>query len=169
MGLEFMSDNVTKAINNRAAVLENQIALASMGDEIDPDALAEFQSTFAHFDKDSSGHLTDYEFKAGLAGLGTAVSDDDFPALFEQVSEGTGGITLQQFVQYMVEQTKDTDSPDQVLDSFRTLAGGKDFITEQDLRMGQLPEEEIAFLLSAMPETEGGHDYAAYVAEAFGQ
>ena len=56
-----------------------------MGDEIDPDALAEFQSTFAHFDKDSSGHLTDYEFKAGLAGLGTAVSDDDFPALFEQV------------------------------------------------------------------------------------
>jgi hypothetical protein len=74
----------------------------------------------------------------------------------------------------MVDRNKDSDTPDMLLDSFKSLAADKDYITEDDLRRG-LSAERVTYLLSSMPkfEKEGitgaSYDYKKYVEIAYQQ
>jgi len=70
----------------------------------------------------------------------------------------------------MISISKDEESPEQIQDSFNVLAGGKDFVTVNDMKVGQLSAEQINHLTSVMPPKEGiegGFDYKAYVSGLF--
>jgi len=70
----------------------------------------------------------------------------------------------------MVSITADTVSQQQLSDSFVTLAGGKDYVTVQDLKVGQLSEAQIEYLTSQIPPkagVDGGYDYKTWLAKQF--
>jgi len=61
-------------------------------------------------------------------------------------------------------EKKKTDSKSEVIESFKSIAGSKDFITSGEL-YNVLPKEKVEYLLTVMPkykEMEDGYDYVAW-------
>ena len=56
---------------------------------------------------------------------------------------------------------------DALLDAFATVAGGRDYITVEDLHAA-LPPEEAKFLLSRMDGLDLGLDYKTFANKVFG-
>jgi hypothetical protein len=67
----------------------------------------------------------------------------------------------------MVGITQDTTSPEQLRDAFTTLAGGKDFVTEQDFRVAQMTQDQIDYLKDVIPrypiDSVEAYDYKAWL------
>lgn len=78
-------------------------------------------------------------------------------------------MNFDQYVEYMVSITSDAASLTQLQDAFSSVTGNKSFITEQDMRVAQLPEDQIQYLLSVLPPTEGGYDYKAWLSSQFAE
>jgi len=79
-----------------------------------------------------------------------------------------GKISFQAFSKFMIDRTKDSDSTPVILESFKSLASDKEFITEEDLRRS-LSTEKANFLMAHMPKYEGvpgGYDYHKWVQDA---
>jgi Ca2+-binding EF-hand superfamily protein len=79
------------------------------------------------------------------------------------------GISFDKFTEHMIKRTKDTDSRDEIMDSFKALANDKEFVTETDLRK-VLTNDRVNYLISHMPKYSGadGYDYKAWVDQAYG-
>jgi actinin alpha 1/4 len=122
-------------------------------------------------DKDNSGALQDYEFASCLSALGHNVAGPELNAVTKKYdTSGDGKITFDEFVAFMVDQVQDVDSADQILQSFEVLAGGKDYVSEADLRSGKLSEEEIAYCVGNMPlynGEEGCFDFKAFTQSVY--
>ena len=55
----------------------------------------------------------------------------------------------------------DSESKEQIIESFKSLAGGLDFVTESQLRF-VFQDENLQYMLQSMPKkegVEGGYDY----------
>jgi hypothetical protein len=79
-------------------------------------------------------------------------------------------ITFEQFTKFMISITEDKTTPDQLLESFEIMAGEKGYVTETDLRTGQVPPEQVDYLKTVLPPFEGvenAYDYKAYLGRAF--
>jgi len=48
----------------------------------------------------------------------------------------------------MKKRLADTDSQEQILESFKALAGDKDFVTEEDLRRSGMDNEKVSYLIA---------------------
>jgi len=155
--LEFEHSQLQKNYSKKVSFIEAQIALAAETRNITPEQLQEFKETFNHFDSQKSGHLSKLDFKACLSGLGVVELDFEggnavFEALFKRVSNGGETVSFEQFADYMISITVDTVSPQQLRDSFDIIAGGKDHITVNDLKVAQLSAQQIEFLTSTLPK-----------------
>ncbi|KAJ2595824.1 alpha-actinin [Coemansia sp. RSA 1722] len=167
--LDYDSAMVTKALQKKARFIENQSAVRNMTN-LTPAQLEEFEATFRYFDRDGSNVLNDVEFRAALDSLGHLFSDDEFASLYDQLSCGSEYITFEVYIRFMVELTEDQTTPEQLLQSFRVIAGEKEYVTEGDLRMSELSSPSIAYLVKAMPKSEisaDGFDYLAYLRGVF--
>ena len=51
---------------------------------------------------------------------------------------GTGQVTFRSFIEFMTRETTDNDTAEQVIESFRVLAGDKVFTTFKNLKKCQL-------------------------------
>jgi Ca2+-binding EF-hand superfamily protein len=171
--LLFEYEQVTKALNKAISALESQIATkANTG--ISAEQYAEFKASFDHFDDDKSGHLSRLEFKSCLSSLGVIAidfegNDKNFEAIFKRVAGNSEHVSLDQFVKYMTEISADATSPEQLLDSFKTIAAGRDYVFVNDLKVAQLPAELVDYLVAtipAYPGVEGALDYKAFVKRA---
>merc|ERR1711862_486106 len=153
-------------------LLQNQIQ-ASQTEDISPEQVEELKETFKHFDQDKDDQLSKLEFKS-LSGLGVVELDFEggdkrFESIFSKVTD-TDMVDFQKFLKYMISITKDEESPEQIEDSFNVLAGGKDHVTVNDMKVGQLSDAQIAHLTSVLPAKEGidgAFDYKQYVANLF--
>merc|ERR1711963_493696 len=165
---------LTKAYDKNIDLLQNQIT-AGQTEDVSAEQIEEFKETFKHFDQNSNDKLNRLEFKSCLSGLGIIELDFEggdkrFEAIFNKVAEGGETVDFQQFLKYMISITKDENSPEQLEDSFSVLAGGKDHVTVNDMKVGQLSAEQIQHLTSNMPAKEGiegGYGYRAYVRNLF--
>merc|ERR1712137_9673 len=172
--LWFAHDLLTKTYKRNVELLQNQLE-ASKTEDISPEQVEEFKETFKHFDKDGDDHLSKLEFKSCLSGLGVVELDFEggdkrFESIFSKVAGGGENVDFQKFLVYMISITKDEESPEQIEDSFNVLAGGKDHVTLNDMRVGQLSGAQIAHLTSVLPAKEGidgAFDYKQYVANLF--
>merc|ERR1712063_231697 len=172
--LWFAHDLLTKTYKRNVELLQNQLE-ASKTEDISPEQVEEFKETFKHFDKDGDDHLSKLEFKSCLSGLGVVELDFEggdkrFESIFSKVAGGGENVDFQKFLVYMISITKDEESPEQIEDSFNVLAGGKDHVTLNDMRVGQLSDAQIAHLTSVLPAKEGidgAFDYKQYVANLF--
>merc|ERR1712217_686603 len=158
--LWFAYSLLTKAYDKNIDLLQNQITAGQT---------EEFKETFKHFDQNSNDKLNRLEFKSCLSGLGIIELDFEggdkrFEAIFNKVAEGGETVDFQQFLKYMISITKDENSPEQLEDSFSVLAGGKDHVTVNDMKVGQLSAEQIEHPTTSMPPKEGiegGFNYRA--------
>jgi Ca2+-binding EF-hand superfamily protein len=137
--------------------------------KISDEKVAECKASFMHFDADKDDALDKLEFKAANSAMSVSFKNDDhFKHTFEAVSEGKGSVNLAQYMKYIVELQEDRDSPDQLKDSFRQMAGDCDTITPEQLAIPPLTDEDRAYLLSKMKKANDGKlDYAEFVDSSF--
>lgn len=126
VGWEQLLTSINRTINE----VENQI-LTRDSKGISQDQLNEFRGSFNHFDKSRSGRLNPDEFKSCLISLGYSIGKDrqgdiDFQRILNIVDPNNAGtIQFDAFLDFMTKENVDSDTAEQVIDSFRILAGDK--------------------------------------------
>ncbi|XP_059186808.1 alpha-actinin-4 isoform X2 [Centropristis striata] len=175
VGWEQLLTTIARTINE----VENQI-LTRDAKGISQEQLYEYRASFNHFDKDHSGALQAEEFKACLISLGYDVENDktgdsEFARIMSIVDpNGSGAVTFQAFIDFMSRETTDTDTADQVIASFKILAGDKNFITADELRR-ELPPDQAEYCIARMaPYTgpdaaPGALDYMSFSTALYGE
>lgn len=123
-------EQLLTSINRNINEVENQI-LTRDSKGITQEQLNEFRSSFNHFDKNRTGRLTPEEFKSCLVSLGYSIGKDrqgeiDFQRILAIVDpNSTGYVHFDAFLDFMTRESTDTDTAEQVIDSFRILAADK--------------------------------------------
>jgi len=122
--LEYELGLVRSSVSKKLAFLENQMVARSMTN-LTPIQLEEFESVFRHFDRDVSNSLAELEFSAALASLGLVYDEDEMHQKFRDTSGGRDQVTFEQFIRFMVDETEDQNTAEQVFESFKEVADGK--------------------------------------------
>lgn len=160
-------DQMLKTMDKKIAFLTAQANESEGG--ISADKMVEFQQSFDAFDTDHNHTLERLEFFACLASLGLA--DVDFTGqnpeaekVFQEVSEGTGCVTFEQYVKYVSSLCEDTFDPQQIAEALRAIADGKDWVTEADMQRACMDPEQIEYVKTALPMHANGqgYDYTAW-------
>jgi actinin alpha len=158
--------------------VENQIMMRdSFG--ISEDQMKELRASFNHFDKSKNGQLEYREFKQCLVSLGHTIdvdsSEQDFKNICALVDpNGVGFISFQAFLDYMTREMADNDTADQVIESFRILAGDKPYITPDELRR-ELAPEQAEYCIARMgaytgaDAVPGALDYRSFSTALYGE
>jgi len=98
--------------------------------------------------------------------LGEDLTDAELDGTIARI--GTNNkVPFEAFVEFMSSKAADSESKPQILEAFRTLAGDKQFILEEDLRRA-LPGEKVDYLIKTMPLYQGQAGSFDYVAWANG-
>lgn len=86
----------------------------------------------------------------------------------------TGMVTFQSFIDFMTRESTDSDTAEQVLESFKVLAGDKAYILPDELRR-ELPIEQAEYCISRMgawrsaDAPAGALDYQTFASSLYGQ
>ncbi|KAI4878369.1 hypothetical protein NFI96_005663, partial [Prochilodus magdalenae] len=215
VGWEQLLTTIARTINE----IENQI-LTRDAKGISQDQLSEFRASFNHFDRDHSGTLGAEEFKACLISLGFDIANDaqkrtglmdgedfrtclismgynmgeaEFARIMSIVDPNRlGVVTFQAFIDFMSRETADTDTADQVMASFKVLAGDKgkcigyvyrgkctgyvyrNYILADELRR-ELPPDQAEYCISRMAPYKGPDaipgalDYMSFSTALYGE
>ena len=168
-----------KLINDRQLFVEAQLARAEVS--ISREQHAEIVAAFKHFDKNNNGGLDFKEFVAALQSVDLAIDDKEMKQAFEALAtpaeeggkEGAKGeahIGQEDYITCVLKFYADSDTSDSLLDSFRLLAGGSEFVTAADVK-GAMGEANAGPLLAALApyETEQGYDYNALARRLYAQ
>ncbi|XP_067844819.1 alpha-actinin-2 isoform X2 [Heptranchias perlo] len=174
VGWELLLTTIARTINE----IETQI-LTRDAKGITQQQINEFRSSFSHFDRDDSGKLQPKEFKACLISLGHVGNDKQGEVEFTRIMNlidpnNTGMVSFQSFVAFMTRETADTDTAEQVVASFRILAGDKPYILAEELRR-ELPSEQAEYCIASMPPyresdgVPGALDYVSFSTALYGE
>ncbi|XP_032882743.1 alpha-actinin-1 isoform X2 [Amblyraja radiata] len=175
VGWEQLLTTIARTINE----IENQV-LTRDAKGISQEQMNEFRASFNHFDRDHSGTLGAEEFKACLISLGYDIGNDaqseaEFGRIMNIVDPNNMGVvTFQAFLDFMSRETTDTDTADQVMTSFKVLAGDKNYITAEELRR-ELPPDQAEYCIARMaPYTgpdaiPGSLDYMSFSTALYGE
>ncbi|XP_075976975.1 alpha actinin isoform X1 [Anticarsia gemmatalis] len=175
VGWEQLLTSINRTINE----VENQI-LTRDSKGITQEQLTEFRASFNHFDKNRTGRLAPEEYKSCLVSLGYSIGKDrqgelDFQRILAVVDpNNTGYVSFDAFLDFMTRESTDTDTAEQVIDSFRILAGDKPYITADELRR-ELPPDQAEYCVARMPPYRGSGapagalDYMAFSTALYGE
>ncbi|XP_075583404.1 alpha-actinin-4 isoform X14 [Pelecanus crispus] len=148
VGWEQLLTTIARTINE----VENQI-LTRDAKGISQEQMQEFRASFNHFDK----------------------GDAEFNRIMSVVDPNNSGIvTFQAFIDFMSRETTDTDTADQVIASFKVLAGDKNYITAEELRR-ELPPDQAEYCIARMAPYQGPDavpgalDYKSFSTALYGE
>jgi len=172
-------EQLLTSINRNINEVENQI-LTRDSKGITQEQLNEFRSSFNHFDKNRVGHLKPDEYKSCLVSLGYSLGKDkqgdiDFQRIMAIVDPNNSGYVLfDAFLDFMTRESTDSDTAEQVIDSFRILAGDKPFILPDELRR-ELPPDQAEYCIQRMQVYQGegagagALDYMSFSTALYGE
>uniref|UniRef100_A0A6M2DCX7 Alpha-actinin, sarcomeric n=1 Tax=Xenopsylla cheopis TaxID=163159 RepID=A0A6M2DCX7_XENCH len=172
-------EQLLTSINRNVNEVENQI-LTRDSKGITQEQLTEFRASFNHFDKNRTGRLAPDEFKSCLVSLGYSIGKDrqgdlDFQRILAVVDpNGTGYVHFDAFLDFMTRESTDTDTAEQVIDSFRILASDKPYILPDELRR-ELPPDQAEYCIQRMPPYKGPNgvpgalDYMSFSTALYGE
>lgn len=175
VGWEQLLTSIHRNINE----VENQI-LTRDSKGITGEQLNEFRMSFNHFDKNRTGRLAPEEFKSCLVSLGYNIRNDrqgeaDFRRIMSVVDpNNTGYVHFDAFLDFMTRESTDSDTAEQIIDSFRILAGDKPYITADELRR-ELPPDQAEYCIQRMGPYKGAGaipgalDYMAFSTALYGE
>jgi actinin alpha len=142
---------------------------------ITPEEYADIKESFEHFDKDNDGKLNPLDFFGVLKFLGEEATEDSARQLLLSLDgDHDGLLSFDEYKDYMISKKSDKDTMENYAESFGQIAGGKEFITEDDLRRSGMPTERIGYLLSSMQVREDiqnvvAYDYKGWLSRTHGQ
>uniref|UniRef100_A0A4W3K4J2 Actinin, alpha 4 n=1 Tax=Callorhinchus milii TaxID=7868 RepID=A0A4W3K4J2_CALMI len=120
VGWEQLLTTIARTINE----VENQI-LTRDAKGISQEQLNEFRASFNHFDK-RTGLMDADDLRALLISTGYSLGEAEFARIMGVVDpNNTGEVSFQAFIDFMSHETTDTDTAEQVMASFKILAGDK--------------------------------------------
>ncbi|KAG8186293.1 hypothetical protein JTE90_007321 [Oedothorax gibbosus] len=175
VGWEQLLTSIHRNINE----VENQI-LTRDSKGITGEQLNEFRMSFNHFDKNRTGRLAPEEFKSCLVSLGYNIRNDrqgeaDFRRIMSVVDpNNTGYVHFDAFLDFMTRESTDSDTAEQIIDSFRILAGDKPYITADELRR-ELPPDQAEYCIQRMGpfkgpgSVPGALDYMSFSTALYGE
>uniref|UniRef100_A0A4W4GJJ3 Actinin, alpha 4 n=1 Tax=Electrophorus electricus TaxID=8005 RepID=A0A4W4GJJ3_ELEEL len=170
VGWEQLLTTIARTINE----IENQI-LTRDAKGISQEQLHEYRTSFNHFDKKRTGIMDSDDFRALLISTGNSLGDAEFARIMGIVDpNNSGAVTFQAFIDFMSRETTDTDTADQVIASFKILAGDKNYITAEELRR-ELPPDQAEYCIARMapysgPDTvPGALDYMSFSTALYGE
>jgi len=168
--LEAKWNSLHTSAAEKRKLIESEL-LAKQHGQVPPEQLKEINECFVQFDKDNSGFLSPHEFKACLSALGEAISEESLHVVTKTYGDADGRVSKEKFTEFMIARLSDTDTAEQIVNSFKTLSGNQDFVTEQQLRIafGQ-DQEALNYLLANLPAKDGvagGYDFTKFVQSAF--
>uniref|UniRef100_A0A672P8D2 Alpha-actinin-4-like n=1 Tax=Sinocyclocheilus grahami TaxID=75366 RepID=A0A672P8D2_SINGR len=195
VGWEQLLTTIARTINE----IENQI-LTRDAKGISQEQLHEYRTSFNHFDKvrNSFACLTVTSLKMNalnhlyanflqphfhlhqiwyltLILMTLLTGDAEFARIMGIVDpNNSGAVTFQAFIDFMSRETTDTDTADQVIASFKILAGDKNYITAEELRR-ELPPDQAEYCIARMaPYTgpdavPGALDYMSFSTALYGE
>lgn len=153
-------------VNQKKAFVEVE-KMATQSKGIPQSKFDEYRDIFKLFDTKHNNSLDQPEFHNCLKGLGIQVADEDVDSLYLKFSVSGGGMSFDKFIEFMSESTGDTQSKDQVLASFKTLAQNKEILGNDILE--QFGDELGAFCLSNFPKSADGFQYTNYIDAVFSE
>ncbi|XP_050525866.1 alpha-actinin, sarcomeric isoform X2 [Daktulosphaira vitifoliae] len=172
-------EQLLTSINRNVNEVENQI-LTRDSKGITQEQLNEFRASFNHFDKNRTGRLSPEEFKSCLVSIGYSIGKDrqgeiDFQRILAVVDpNSTGYVHFDAFLDFMTRESTDTDTAEQVIDSFRILAGDKPYILADELRR-ELPPDQAEYCIQRMAPYKGVNaipgalDYMSFSTALYGE
>ena len=163
--LSLLWDQMKNVLKKRKQFLEDQLK-SNDNSGLTNDQLNDFREAFKHFDKDNSNQLDKLEFKACLQSLGQNLTDAEFNKLFEQLAGENQKVDFDEFVNYMISVTQDTDTADQIKQSFKQLANDALTITSLNLTVHPLEKSEVEYLVNRMSGKDS-YDYNHYTDSIF--
>ncbi|XP_070775935.1 alpha-actinin-1 isoform X8 [Enoplosus armatus] len=170
VGWEQLLTTIARTINE----IENQI-LTRDAKGISQEQLNEFRASFNHFDRKKTGIMDAEDFKTCLISIGYNLGENEFSRIMSIVDPNRMGIvTFQAFIDFMSRETADTDTADQVMASFKVLAGDKNYILADELRR-ELPPDQAEYCMARMaPYTgpdgvPGALDYMSFSTALYGE
>jgi len=160
-------EQLVKVTQNKETLIQKEI-IGKTNSSVSAEQLAEFKEVFAHFDKEKNGLLGRLDFKAALQSLDFDYQDAQIDSLISEI--GTNGkVSFEAFFGHVSKKAADSDNQDQILEAFKVISGGKDFVTEDDLKRA-LPAEKVTYLVGAMPVYKGQagtFDFTAWAHKSF--
>merc|ERR1712110_1168454 len=124
--------------------VDNQILMRD-AKGISQEQMNEFRASFNHFDRAKKGYLELDDFAAVLISMGYQLGEQEFARIMAIVDPSNTGMgTFQSFIDFMTRESTDSDTAEQVIESFKVLAGDKPFILPDELRR-ELPPEQAEY------------------------
>ncbi|KAI2657982.1 Alpha-actinin-1 [Labeo rohita] len=122
-----------------------------------------------------TGMMDAEDFRACLISMGYNMGEAEFARIMSIVDPNRlGVVTFQAFIDFMSRETADTDTADQVMASFKVLAGDKNYILADELRR-ELPPDQAEYCIARMtPYTgpdavPGALDYMSFSTALYGE
>ncbi|XP_048457237.1 alpha-actinin-2 isoform X4 [Rhincodon typus] len=170
VGWEMLLTTIARSMNE----IETQI-LTRDAKGITQQQMNEFRSSFSHFDRKKNGAMEPDDLRACLISMGFDLGEAEFARIMNLVDpNNTGLVSFQSFISFMTRETADTDTAEQVVASFRILAGDKPYILAEELRR-ELPSEQAEYCIASMPPYRGPNavpgalDYVSFSTALYGE
>ncbi|XP_063499553.1 alpha-actinin-3 isoform X8 [Symphalangus syndactylus] len=182
VGWEQLLTSIARTINE----VENQV-LTRDAKGLSQEQLNEFRASFNHFDRKRNGMMEPDDFRACLISMGydlvrapqplprSPKGEVEFARIMTMVDPNAAGVvTFQAFIDFMTRETAETDTTEQVVASFKILAGDKNYITPEELRR-ELPAEQAEYCIRRMVPYKGSGapagalDYVAFSSALYGE
>ncbi|XP_077818232.1 alpha-actinin-3 isoform X9 [Macaca mulatta] len=182
VGWEQLLTSIARTINE----VENQV-LTRDAKGLSQEQLNEFRASFNHFDRKRNGMMEPDDFRACLISMGydlvsapqplprSPKGEVEFARIMTMVDPNAAGVvTFQAFIDFMTRETAETDTAEQVVASFKILAGDKNYITPEELRR-ELPAEQAEYCIRRMVPYKGSGapagalDYVAFSSALYGE
>jgi len=164
--LKLAYDGVVAVAQQQIATIEKELAKTSEQTGLSEAQMEEFKSVFKHFDSDSNNKLEKHEFKACLSGLGYSKTDDECTQILKEAGSDGASINFEQFAQVFLKLNDRSDTADSMREAFKTVAGGKQYVTEADMR-AVMDNDVVTYLIANMKKEGEGYSYAEWVAAVY--
>uniref|UniRef100_A0A4W3ILP4 Actinin alpha 2 n=1 Tax=Callorhinchus milii TaxID=7868 RepID=A0A4W3ILP4_CALMI len=170
VGWELLLTTIARTMNE----IETQI-LTRDAKGITQEQMNEFRASFNHFDRVQCSAMEPDDLRACLISMGFDLGEAEFARIMSIVDPtSTGIVSFQSFIDFMTQETADTDTSEQVVGSFRILAGDKPYILAEELRR-ELPSDQAEYCVARMPcytgpgSVPGALDYISFATALYGE
>jgi len=157
-------------VQNSKKLLDAKDQLESKNQSgITSDEYSDIKESFEYFDKDKDGKLNALDFFGVLKFLGENFTEQGAQELLNQLDiDNDGLLNFDEYKKYIVNKRSDKDTAEAYAQAFEIIAGGRPFVTEEELRRSGMPNDRIEHLKKVIPIKEGlegivGYDYKTWL------
>ncbi|KAF0989328.1 hypothetical protein HZS_3952 [Henneguya salminicola] len=168
-------DLIASSINE----VENQIIVRDESN-ITEQQVKDYRKCFDYFDKERLNFLGYPDFRNFLVSLeynvteGEPTAEREFQRILKKVdSDNYGKVTFNNFLNFVAAESKHSDSAEEIIESFRALAGGRDYITPELIRQ-HMPQKAENIISKMSPSSDpsapaGALDFKSFAATLYGE